>query len=50
MLLMSGMIGLPFALSGRRLTSINFGLQAAAGFFSIAFGLWYAYATAFGFR
>jgi hypothetical protein len=50
MLLMSGMIGLPFALSGRRLTSINYGLQTAAGCLSIAFGLWYAYATAFRFH
>lgn len=50
MLLMSGMIGLPFALSGRRLTSINYGLQTAAGCLSIAFGLWYAYATAFRFQ
>ena len=46
MLLMSGLIGLPFALSGRRLTSINYGLQTAAGALSIAFGLWYAYQTA----
>lgn len=45
MLLMSGLIGLPFALSGRRLTSINYGLQSAAGMLSIAFGLWYAYDT-----
>jgi ABC-type nickel/cobalt efflux system permease component RcnA len=45
MLLMSGLIGLPFALSGRRLTSINYGLQSAAGMLSIAFGLWYAYET-----
>jgi ABC-type nickel/cobalt efflux system permease component RcnA len=45
MLLMSGLIGLPFALSGRRLTSINYGLQTAAGALSIAFGLWYAYAA-----
>jgi len=45
MLLMSGLIGLPFALSGRRLTSINYGLQTAAGGLSIAFGLWYAYQT-----
>jgi ABC-type nickel/cobalt efflux system permease component RcnA len=49
MLLMSGLIGLPFALSGRRLTSINYGLQTAAGCLSVAFGLWYAYATAFRF-
>jgi ABC-type nickel/cobalt efflux system permease component RcnA len=46
MLLMSGLIGLPFALSGRRLTSINYGLQTVAGALSIAFGLWYAYETA----
>lgn len=45
MLLMSGLIGLPFALSGRRLSSLNYGLQTAAGGLSIAFGLWYAYAT-----
>lgn len=48
MLLMSGLIGLPFALSGRRLTSINYGLQTAAGTLSIAFGLWYAYAVSSG--
>lgn len=45
MLLMSGLIGLPFALSGRRLTRMNYGLQSAAGGLSIAFGLWYAYET-----
>jgi ABC-type nickel/cobalt efflux system permease component RcnA len=45
MLVMSGLIGLPFALSGRRLTGLNYGLQTAAGGLSIAFGLWYAYAT-----
>jgi ABC-type nickel/cobalt efflux system permease component RcnA len=50
MLLMSGLIGLPFALSGRRLTTINYGLQTAAGSLSVAFGLWYAYETAFGFH
>jgi putative Ca2+/H+ antiporter (TMEM165/GDT1 family) len=43
MLLMSGLIGLPFALSTRRISRLNFGLQAAAGVLSIAFGLWYAY-------
>jgi hypothetical protein len=43
MLLMSGLIGLPFALSGRRLTRINYGLQTAAGGLSIGFGLWYAH-------
>ena len=45
MLLMSGLIGLPFALSGRRLSTFNYGLQTAAGALSIAFGLWYSYAT-----
>ena len=43
MLLMSGLIGLPFALSGRRLSNLNYGLQTAAGALSIAFGLWYAF-------
>ncbi|HSS20538.1 MAG TPA: hypothetical protein VLL54_10720 [Pyrinomonadaceae bacterium] len=46
MLLMSGLIGLPFALSGRKLTRINYALQTAAGGLSVAFGLWYAYETA----
>jgi len=45
MLLMSGLIGLPFALSARKLTGIHYGLQATAGAVSIAFGLWYAYET-----
>lgn len=43
MLLMSGLIGLPFALSGRRLSGLNYGLQTAAGAVSIAFGFWYLY-------
>jgi hypothetical protein len=43
MLLMSGLIGLPFALSGRGLTRVSDGLQTAAGGLSIVFGLWYAY-------
>ena len=46
MLLMSGLIGLPFALNGPRLTRINYGLQSTAGVLSIGFGLWYAYETA----
>jgi ABC-type nickel/cobalt efflux system permease component RcnA len=45
MLLMSGMIGLPFALSARRLTGINHGLQTTAALMSIAFGVWYAFGT-----
>ncbi|MFN2491549.1 MAG: urease accessory protein UreH [Pyrinomonadaceae bacterium] len=43
MLLMSGLIGLPFALSGQRLAGVNVGLQSIAGALSIAFGVWYAY-------
>ncbi len=45
MLLMSGLVGLPFALSGKRLTRLHYGLQLAAGVFSVGFGLWYAYKT-----
>ncbi|HEY0375969.1 MAG TPA: hypothetical protein VGC87_03340 [Pyrinomonadaceae bacterium] len=45
MLLMSGLIALPFVFSARKLTGIHYGLQAAAGAFSIAFGFWYAYET-----
>jgi ABC-type nickel/cobalt efflux system permease component RcnA len=45
MLVMSSLIGLPFMLSGRKLSGLNYGLQAAAGCLSIAFGLWYAYAA-----
>lgn len=45
MLLMSGLIGLPFALSARRLSGVNSGLQTVAGVISIAFGFWYAYAA-----
>jgi ABC-type nickel/cobalt efflux system permease component RcnA len=50
MLLMSGLIGLPFALSARRLTNFNHRLQTVAGGLSVAFGLWYAYATALKFH
>ena len=45
MLLMSGLIGLPFALSSRNLSGLNHRLQAGAAGLSIAFGLWYAYQT-----
>jgi sulfite exporter TauE/SafE len=45
MLLMSGLIGLPFALSARRLSRFNYVLQTAAGALSVAVGLWYAYQT-----
>lgn len=47
MLLMSGLIGLPFALSSRSLTGIHYRLQAAVACLSITFGLWYAYQTGF---
>jgi ABC-type nickel/cobalt efflux system permease component RcnA len=42
MLLMSGLIGLPFALTSRRVSGVNYGLQTVTGALSIAFGLWYA--------
>ena len=48
MVLMSGLIGLPFALSGHRLGGVSNGLQTAAGAISIAFGLWYAYHAGIG--
>ena len=45
MLLMSGLIGLPFALTSRNLSGLHHRLQTAAAGLSIAFGLWYAYET-----
>ena len=48
MVLMSILIGLPFAFSGRRVSDLNYGLQTAAGGFSIVFGLWYAYHVTIG--
>jgi ABC-type nickel/cobalt efflux system permease component RcnA len=45
MLLMSGLIGLPFALTSRNLSGLHHRLQAAAAGLSIVFGLWYAYQT-----
>lgn len=45
MLLMSGLIGLPFALTSRNLSGLHHRLQTAAAGLSIAFGLWYAYQT-----
>jgi ABC-type nickel/cobalt efflux system permease component RcnA len=45
MLLMSGLIGLPFALAARRFSGLHYGLQSLAGALSICFGLWYAYET-----
>ena len=43
MLLISGLIGLPFALTSRNLTSFHHRLQTAAAVLSICFGIWYAY-------
>lgn len=45
MLVMSGLIGLPFALSSRNLSGLHHRLQAVVAGLSIAFGLWYAYQT-----
>ena len=46
MILMSGLIGLPFALTARNLSSLHYRMQIVAAVVSIAFGLWYAYETA----
>ena len=43
MLLMSGLIGLPFALTSRNLSNVHQRMQLVAAAVSIAFGLWYAY-------
>jgi len=48
MLLMSGLIGLPFALSTGRLTHVHQGLQNLAAVFSICFGVWYAFKATAG--
>ncbi len=45
MLLMSGLIGLPFALTSKNLSQLHHRLQTVAAAVSIAFGLWYAYQT-----
>jgi ABC-type nickel/cobalt efflux system permease component RcnA len=45
MVLMSGLVGLPFVLSSRKLSGIHYELQMVAGALSIAFGIWYAYET-----
>jgi ABC-type nickel/cobalt efflux system permease component RcnA len=45
MLLMSGVVGLPFVLSSRKLGGIHYRVQMIAGALSIAFGIWYAYET-----
>lgn len=43
MLLMSAMIGLPFALTARRFSVLNGGIRLLAGLFSVLFGLWLAW-------
>jgi ABC-type nickel/cobalt efflux system permease component RcnA len=47
MILMSGLIGLPFALTARNAGKVHRHLQTAAAGLSIAFGFWYAYETGF---
>ncbi len=46
MMLMSGLIGLPFVLTARNVGRVHRHLQTSAAVLSIAFGLWYAYRTA----
>lgn len=43
MLLMSAMIGLPFAVTGRRFSVVNGGIRLFAGVFSVLFGLMLAW-------
>ncbi len=45
MILMSGLIGLPFALTSRNVSRVHHHLQTTAAALSIAFGVWYAYQT-----
>ena len=45
MFVMSFLVGLPFALTGKKLGTLHYGLQTAAGVLSVAFGFWYAYRT-----
>ncbi|HEV8428878.1 MAG TPA: hypothetical protein VGQ41_13330 [Pyrinomonadaceae bacterium] len=48
MLLMSGLIGLPFAFTSRKLTNLHHSLQTLAAVLSICFGVWYAYKAGAG--
>src|SRR5262245_20185457 len=48
MVLMSGLLGLPFALTSGNLTKIHRQLQTVAAALSICFGIWYAYQTGAG--
>jgi hypothetical protein len=43
MLLMSAMIGLPFAITARRFSTINARVRFAAGLLSVVFGLMLAW-------
>jgi ABC-type nickel/cobalt efflux system permease component RcnA len=45
MILMSGLIGLPFALTAKNAGRVHRHLQTTAAGLSLAFGLWYAYQT-----
>ena len=42
MMVVSTVIGVPFALSAQRLTKVSIGLQAVAGCVGLCFGCWYA--------
>jgi high-affinity nickel-transport protein len=48
MLLMSALIGLPFALTAARFGRIDTPVRLLAGCLSVAFGLYYAWQTAGG--
>lgn len=48
MVLMSGLLGLPFALTSNNLTKLHRHLQTVAAALSICFGIWYAYHTGVG--
>jgi ABC-type nickel/cobalt efflux system permease component RcnA len=48
MLLMSGLIGLPFAFTSGKLTHLHHGLQTLAAVLSICFGIWYAFRSELG--
>ena len=47
MLLMSGLVGLPFALTSGSFSGLHHRLRTAAAVLSIMFGLWYAHETGF---
>jgi ABC-type nickel/cobalt efflux system permease component RcnA len=45
MVLMSGLLGLPFVMTSKSLTRLHQQLQTVAAALSICFGIWYAYRT-----